>query len=263
VAWELSTAQLYQSYACFFLGDLPELVERVGRFRRLARERGNRFATFIFQSGFGNLSWLIADEPQAAGRAIEEARAEWQQEGFGIPHYLDMVARAHRALYLGEAWPAWEVVAREWRGLEGSFLLRIQGIRVNALNLRARCALAQAAAAMQPGRFLDSAERDAHRILRERMAWSDGLAWSVLGLAAAARGDRALGRERLARSGQLFERAGMRLHATVARWRAGQVGGGPSAEGVADEARAWLAGVGVAAPDRLARVILPEPPASR
>src|SRR5207249_917962 len=40
VPWELNTAQLYQMFACYFLGDVPELARLSRTFLSSARERG-------------------------------------------------------------------------------------------------------------------------------------------------------------------------------------------------------------------------------
>src|SRR5207248_2766186 len=62
VPWELNTAQLYQMFACYFLGDVPELARLSRTFLSSARERGNRLAGFYCRSGFANAVWLAADD---------------------------------------------------------------------------------------------------------------------------------------------------------------------------------------------------------
>src|SRR2546423_88073 len=54
VPWELNTAQLYQTYACYFIGDFPELARRSRTFLSNARERGNRLAGIYCRSGLTN-----------------------------------------------------------------------------------------------------------------------------------------------------------------------------------------------------------------
>src|SRR2546422_3040512 len=102
VPWELNTAQLYQMFACYFLGDVPELARLSRTFLSSARERGNRLAGFYCRSGVANSVWLAADDVAGAERDLEEGGRGWGQGEFGIPHYSAAVARRHIRLYRGE-----------------------------------------------------------------------------------------------------------------------------------------------------------------
>jgi hypothetical protein len=260
VPWELSTAQLYQAYACYFLGDMRELARRSRVFLARARERGNRFAGFIFRSGFSNMTWLVEDDVVGAELALEEAVRDWQQEAFGIPHYLAMMARSHIHLYVGRPDRAWEVVTREWPGLASSVLLRIQGIRINTVDLRARCALAAAAAT--PGgagraALVAAAERATRRLERERLPWSDALALLLRADLAAARGDGAAVVPLLERAAAALEATNMALHAHVARRRLGEMAGGDAGRALAAASDAWMRGQGIRDPTRITAILAP------
>ena len=52
--------------------------------------------------------------------------------------------------------------------------------------------------------------------------------------------------------------AGMSLHATLARGRLGELAGGAEGARAIAEADAWLAAQGVRAPERFARLFMPE-----
>src|SRR2546426_8087441 len=79
-------------------------------------------------------------------------------------------------LYVGDAASARARLAANWAALRRSMLLRIQMFRIEAHHLRARCALAFARHAPSPEPYLREAERDAQRVAREQMLWSNPLA---------------------------------------------------------------------------------------
>ncbi len=254
VPWELSTAQLYQAYACYHLGDVPELARRSGVFLTRARERGNLFAAYFFRSGLSNLVWLANDDVAGAQRALDDALREWDQEGFGIPHYLAMMAQAHIHLYAGRSEMAWAVVARAWPGFRRSLLMRIQGLRINGTNLRARCALAAAAGNdAQRGRLLGIAARDAKRLGREGLPWADALAM-LLG-AGLARGAAAVPLLRDA-AGEL-QSANMHLHAAVARRRLGEALADDEGRALIAATDTEMAALGIRNPAAIATVFAP------
>ena len=257
VPWELNTAQLYQMFACYFLGDVPELARLSRTFLSSARERGNRLAGFYCRSGFANAVWLAADDVAGAERNLEEAVREWHQEEFGIPHYWTIVARSHIRLYRGERELAWDGVMRGWPGLAASVLLRIQGVRINMHDLRARCALAAAAGGADRAPLLALAERDVKRLERERLAWADALALLLRAGLSAARGEAADVAPLLERATAAFETAQMAVHANVARRRLGEALSGDEGRALVHMADAWMRSQGIRNPARYAEVLAP------
>ncbi len=266
VPWELSAAQMYQAYACYHLGDVPELARRSHRFLARARERGNLFAAYFFRSGLSNLVWLANDDLAGAQQALDAALREWDQEGFGIPHYLAMLAQAHIHLYAGRSETAWAVVARAWPGLQRSLLLRIQGIRINATHVRARCALAAAVGASGAKRrnLLAVAARGARRIEREGLQWSDGLARLLrAGLAGASGGGGTGGAgvavvvPLLREAAAGLEAANMHLHAAVARRRLGEAMAGDEGRALVAASDAGMRAVCVRDPAAIAAIFAP------
>ena len=96
----------------------------------------------------------------------------WPQEGFHLQHYTSLHALAQIELYTGDAEVALKHINGQWPALEESMLLRIQGLRIDALHLQARAALAVAANAQPPEPLLKTASRLARRIEKENMLWS-------------------------------------------------------------------------------------------
>ena len=244
-------------FACYFLGDVPELARLSRTFLSSARERGNRLAGFYCRSGFANAVWLAADDVAGAERNLEEAVREWHQEEFGIPHYWTIVARSHIRLYRGERELAWDGVMRGWPGLAASVLLRIQGVRINMHDLRARCALAAAAGGADRAPLLALAERDVRRLERERLAWADALALLLRAGLSAARGEAADVAPLLERATAAFETAQMAVHANVARRCLGEALSGDEGRALVHMADAWMRSQGIRNPARYAEVLAP------
>ena len=123
-----------------------------------------------------NLVWLAADQPDEGERQANEAMEGWSHEGFHRQHYSHVLARIQTELYRGDAEAAWRVVAGNWPTFERTLLLRIQFLRIEASFLRARAALLNAARGRDVGRFLSIARKEARRIRRVGLRWSDAIA---------------------------------------------------------------------------------------
>ena len=183
--------------------------------------------------------------------------ARWSHQGYHLQHYFDLYAQAEIDLYEGNAKAAWERVAAGWPALERSLLRRrpahLPGIGPPARphDRRGR------------GRWRDSertlavAERDARRIEREAMPWSDPLAELIRASVAALRGDTQVAVALLASAETGFEAADEGLHAAVARIRRGELLGGAEGERLRAEAEAWMSKERIANPARLCMAFAP------
>src|SRR5262249_48538347 len=149
----------------FYLGRFGELGEALERGRRDADERRDRFASMVVRSGLVLMSYAARDDPTSARREIEDTVRTWSSRGDFLAHYWCFVASVNLDLYEGDAPAAYERVHAEWSPLDRSLLLRtVQLIRVEALHVRARAALALAQGrtdAPRRDRLLREAERDA------------------------------------------------------------------------------------------------------
>src|SRR4030095_17105714 len=80
-------------------------------------------------------------------------------------------------LYTGEGLVAWKQFASEWPTLSDSMILRVKIIRIEALHLKARCALAAAASGGgDERRLIQLADSLARQISKEGMKWADPVA---------------------------------------------------------------------------------------
>jgi hypothetical protein len=256
VWWELASARSFGLWSRFYLGQYDAIAERVPILLREAESRGDRYAATSQRIGLPNLAWLVCDKPLEARRNVLEAEKQWSQAGFQFQHYLSALASSHIDLYEGNGGAAHQRVADMWPLLKRSLYLRIQNLRIEALFLRARCALA--AAAERPDRVLVAdAERCAKTLLREKAGWADPLAELVLAAVAFARDRRETAIAHLESAERLATDEQMAMFAAAARWQRGQLLGGAEGLAMIAEAEAQMKAAGVKCPQPMAAMLAP------
>jgi hypothetical protein len=257
--WETNLAEQYLTSTLFYLGEAAQLSRMVPQLLRAAIARGDVYAQHGLRGWRSNLAWLIMDRPiEARAHAEAAATARRTAEGFHLQHYYELLSMAQIDLYEGNPDAAWQRLEGAWKTLTGSYLLRIQSIRVEASFLRARAALAVAAARPADGaRFLVEARRLARQLDREGAAWASAFADHVRALIAVL--------ERQGDAGELLERAersyaaaDMSLFASVLRLRRGQLLGGATGRAWEAEARQAMAEQAIACVDAMARLLSPQ-----
>jgi hypothetical protein len=152
---------------------------------------------------------------------------------------------------------AWARISAIWPEYARSMLFRIQLIRIQMLELRARTAVAAAERAQQAAPLLKQAERDARRLEREGPDWAVAHAHYIRAAIAACREDAVASCEALARAADLYEGADMTLSAHLMRYRLGQIAPNDETRGPRDQAEQWLEEQGIAAPARWAGMCAP------
>jgi serine/threonine protein kinase len=256
VLWEIASARSFGLWSRFYLGQYDAIAQRVPVLLREAESRGDRYAATSHRTGLLNLAWLVQDEPLEARRNVLEAEQQWSQTGFQFQHYLSALASSHIDLYEGNGSAAYERIVKCWPLLKSELFLRIQNLRIEALFLRARAALAAAAERPDRGLVAD-AERSAKTMLREKADWADPLAELALAGVAFARDRReeALGHLDLAE--RLSGAKGMAMFQAAASWQKGQLIGGAEGQKTIAEAEARMKAEGVKRPQRMAAMLAP------
>jgi hypothetical protein len=254
--WETNLAQNFFLGSLLFRGELRDVAHRLPDLLTTAHERGNLYFETELRTRM-NLVWLVADQPDEGERHANEAMHRWSDEGFHRQHYNHMLARLQTELYRGRAEAAWQLIERGWPAMKRTYLFRIQFLRIEASYLRGRCALLMADAGGDAGRCLSAARRDARRIAREGMAWSDPLSLLLTAAIACREGRRDLAIDRLSRAAGDFDRADMHLYAAAARRRLGALVKGERGRALMDQAEEWMASQEVRNPARLTRMLAP------
>ncbi len=257
VAWALDTVRRFRVLAHLHLGRWPALFAELPGLLGTAREQDDLSLELHLRHWVESFRCLVDDRPDAALELLAETARFAPDDAFRFQHLGHLYASAQAALYQGRGAEAWELVSGSWRALERSRLQRIGLVRVLSWDLRARCALAAAAA--DPGwrgRRLGQAEAAARELERAGSTWAGALA----GLARAGAAEIRAGRDakaeamtRLEAAAQAFDRGDMPAHAAVARLRLGRLAG----DGAAREAERSLRRRGVRDPQRLAAVFAP------
>ncbi|HVS64324.1 MAG TPA: AAA family ATPase [Thermoanaerobaculia bacterium] len=255
VLWERTTTDTFLLGSLQYLGRLDELAAEVPALTAAAEAQGNRNAVTDLATRF-NVTWLIADDPEGARRAVDESIARWSQRGFHRQHSNALRAQVHIDLYQGDARSAWERVVSVWSDLRGSLLLGIQVLRVEMLYLRATSALAVCAGEGIQHRLRRDAESVARRLRREDAAWIRPFGLLVESGLASLAGDRTTAASRLGAAISGFEASNTHLWETAARLRLGVLEGNEGS-GRREQACEWLRRRGVLDPERFAWMLAP------
>jgi tetratricopeptide (TPR) repeat protein len=255
VTWELTIAHRFMLSSLMFLGEMVEVSHRVPQLLTAALEQGNLFAATDLRTRM-NTIWLAADDPDRARDEVIAALTTWPRKGFHLQHYSSLVALAQIELYTGDYEVAWKHIEGQVKPLEKSMLLRIQGLRIDAMYLRARLALARAAGQKRKRR-LRLAEALANSITREQMPWSNPLAMLIYAGLARRRGDDSRSAALIAQAIDSFEASDMALYAAVARRRLGDVLGGDRGTELVSQADDWMSKQQIKNPAAVANLIAP------
>ncbi len=255
--WELTLTRHLMLWSMAYRGQLDELARRVPPALREAEARGDLYAWTMLSTGLLNWAWLGKDDVDVARERLAYAEHRWSIERYHLQHYNHMLARTQLDLYVGAAADAARRVEAGWRALSASMLLRTQQVRLEAVALRARAALAAGLAGDDTARRRAGAE--ARALLRERVGWSTPLGGLVLAALAAADGDDEGAARRLGDLPAAFEAAEMPLHAHVVRYRLGRLEGGDAGAERADAAEEAMRTSGVGNPTAWAQMIAPWP----
>jgi tetratricopeptide (TPR) repeat protein len=257
VAWELGSTRTFALWCLNYLGEMAELSRRWHQFVQEASERGDLYLLTNLRTANMAVMRLAADDPERAGREVEEAISQWSQSGYHVQHHNALFGRIHIALYTGNAVGALEQVTNCWPLFRKSLLGSIQTLRIHMRQFRSSSALAVAVGAADPKPLLRLAQLDARRMKGERLSWTDAHCQYIRAAVTFLRGDSVMGRKHLAKAAAAFEAADMRLYAAACRRRLGRLVGGAEGQVLVEQADAWMAGQDIRNPARMTAVFAP------
>lgn len=256
VTWELSVGHRFLFSAMVYLGEIGEVSRRVPTLLSAALEQGNVFAATDLRTRL-NVIWLAADDPDRARAETIEALKAWPHEGFHLQHYSAMLALAQIELYTEDTEVVWKHLQGQWQALEDSMLLRIQVLRIEAMHLQARAALATSEGGKERSRRLKVAEEMAKRIANENAAWATPFASLVRAGIAHRYGDKERAAKLLSEAAINFKSQDMELYAAASRRRLGEMVGGDHGYQLMTETTAWMASQRIKNPDAMTRMLTP------
>lgn len=253
VLWDQNAARRYALSALIYRGAMDELRRRVGVQLVQARERGNVMASTELCTRV-SIAWLAADDPEGSVAEIDRELEAW--DGFHLPHYNGFWGKNQADLYRGDPEAAWQRLETKWPLLERSLLLQIQLLRVEALYLRGRTALAFYAATGQ-SRARAVTRRAITRIEREQVSYGKVLAGLLSAGLACTEHRLDETRQALEQIAWAADESAMDLHAAVARYHLGSLGDDPQSGRRQQEAAGWMEDHGIVRPEPMAAMLAP------
>jgi len=225
VTWEIDIASMASFRALEELGELAEMGGRAEQLLREADGRGDLYGTvtaLLNQSLFR----LALDDTHAVRDAAARILSLWSQQNFSMQHFYVLRLLTLCDLLEGRSAQAWQRIGPGWRDIARAGLLRHALVRGDAHLLRARAALAVAAADATARRtMLDGVERDAASLVHEGQPHTIAHARVLRAAAAALSGDMTRAIDLLERAAQLFEVRHMEVYRALARLRQAELRG--------------------------------------
>jgi eukaryotic-like serine/threonine-protein kinase len=256
--WQ-ANANVFAVYAIVYMGDLREVKLRTTRLLADAGRRGDLYTAVNLRASHPMAAWLASDDIAGARRHIRESMDQWSKTRFLVQHWQSMLWESEVHLYAGEGARAWERLTRDARALRRSHLLSVQLMRSLTHFVRGRSALASLESlddAAREGR-LARAVRTHRALEKEAMPWTSVLGAMLAAGIANAAGDAVAAERALRESIERATAMEMSLHAGAARHRLGLLLGGDAGDAMVSEAAETMKTMGVRAPERYARMLLP------
>jgi hypothetical protein len=257
VAWELDTVANLSLCAIARLGDLAELRKRWSSLLKETRGLGGHYAYTTLNTYYATILRLADDDPHGARCALEAVAESSPRRSFHLQDLAAFCSHVHVLLYEGEWQAAWDLVQSFRPSYDRSLLPRVQMLRIEQLELRARCAIAAAYGMRDPEPLWKSAERDAAKLERERMPAATAHACLIRSGLALARSQTSAAVALLADSARRYDAAEMRLEATIARRLLGNLLGDDQGRELIRESDAWLVEQHVRNLDRMSAMLAP------
>lgn len=256
-AWELDTVHNLCLWGLVHMGDLNTVRRRLPVLLKEARDRGDLYAETTLNTYYMTVLKLADGEDQEPERELDKVMNHWTQRGFHIQHSTAFRARFHILLYRGDIEGAWKYLTSVWPLYARSLLLRVQMIRIQMHELRARCAVAMAALSEDPHLFLRQAEHDVKQLEHEQRPWALACARCLQAAIALQHRQHDKARERLQEAVDRFDACDMLLNAAVARRCLGEMIGGVEGDSLISQADAWISTQGIQDPARWTAMYAP------
>jgi hypothetical protein len=256
----MGTAYRFALWPLMFMGEVAEINRRLPQRMKEAVERDDLYTVTNLSLVVRTFARLAGDEPERARDELGRVMDRWSTHGYHVQHMNRLYDETQIDLYTGAGRSAWERLTAGWPAVKGTFLLRVQQVRIFLGDLRARSALAaHASTGGTPADrrlLLREAAGEARRLRGEGAAWAVALARLIDAGVAWGRGD-AGAAALFGEAAGLLQAADMHLYAAAAHRRQGQLLGGPEGRELVGGADAWMAIQGVRNPERMTALLAP------
>ncbi len=201
MTWEHVIGACFELTALDQIGQLATVERRASEHLRDAEARGDLYGLVVF-SQFLAQARVAAGDLDSARHYARHGLDRWTRRSFTLQHFYALRVEVSCELYEGATARARSMLQRSWSAIERAGLLRNPISRIDALLLRARCALAS-------GDRRESLAM-ARRLSRETRP---DVSFHVQWIRARASGDPVTTRPELLAAAAGFAAAGMDLHA--------------------------------------------------
>ncbi len=238
--WELDTAHIAELYALSHMGRWSELDLRVSDLLKEAQERGDIYAMVHLGIVHRPVLQTWADDPEGAQQELKERIIQCDQKGFPFLKIDGLFGQIHIDLYCGSLDEAKQRLAELRSALSGSFLMRVQLLRIHFWEASAKVALAKAVVQSDRRHLLHAATACAAKIEREKVHWALPLAQNIRSGVALLRRDYQNGIRLIKKAIRGFDAADMQQNAAAARRRLGELIGGEEGRILIVQADSWM-----------------------
>jgi hypothetical protein len=252
---------LFRFICAFYLGRLGLIAAAYEEQSSMCRSQGDLYHEVNLTARLGWILALMADQPAQAHELVVHAMDRWAGSGYHLTHWYRWLGQVEVPMYRREAAAAWYEIEAGWQPYQASALPYLQICHIVALDLRARAALTMAADGADGHQtdWLAKAERDANSIEHEKREFALVLAGLVYASVAATRQDKAAALQYLESVEEHATQVDMAMHLAAARYRRGQLLGGPEGDILQRAACAAVHGQRVANPPRWLTLLTPGP----
>jgi hypothetical protein len=257
VAWETNAGYMGAIRAVEELGHLNDYRRRCQQLLDDADARGDvyaRLTAILYEA----LAHLAAGRPSLVRQQVRTSMRVWTQSAFSVQHLYAIRLEAMSDVYEERPAEAWARLEHAWPALKRSGLLRVPIMRIDALALRARVALALASAdPIAADRWLAASTRDRRALAKERRPDTPAHACLLQAGQEIGRVGRTKTLRSLGDAIAIYNQGGMALWSHYACHRKGQVIGDTEGRVLCDDAATAMRAEGIADPLRWLAVVAP------
>ncbi|APW59747.1 serine/threonine-protein kinase PknK [Paludisphaera borealis] len=257
VTWELDTVHILSLWALYNMGELSAIKQRFATLQREAQDRGDLYAATALTNFFQTAIRIANDDSEGVDQRLDAMAGRWPICGFTVQHVSVVRSVVHYELYKGRVEDAWTRIEEVWPDFARSTLPRIQMIRIQMNELRARTALANAEQCPNSEPYLHVVERQIRRLDREPPCWCEGHVHFLRAGVAACRKDAATALHELGEAARAYAKSDMLLLECVMRLRSAEIHGGEQGRLQAESIIERMKAFGIAAPEFWAQMAAP------
>jgi tetratricopeptide (TPR) repeat protein len=257
VAWELTAAYVLKFWFMCWAGYVEDVRDELPRLLKTGAARGDvNMEVSLRLLSYIHYLYLSEDQPREYIKEAAAAVERWSHRGFYLQNYGAMCGDVECLLYLNDHRQARRRLLEDWPRMAGSFILRWRTLRVMALFLRGRVALAGWLATSEPA-LRREVDDYAKKLRKMKEAWCEPMATALLGGAAAGDGNVRDAASKLEAAGDGFEREHLNAYAAAARHFSGRLQAGQHGRKLMEVAAEFLGSQNVRNPTAFLNMLLP------